>query len=76
MFSTEATGFVVLEGNIAITFESSRVNYSTSPGPVNRVIIGRLVMPIPAVQRLALGLYDFLEKQGMGIPKKEAKDVQ
>lgn len=61
VFSTEATGFLVLEGNIGITFESSRVNYSTSPGPVSRVVIGRLVMPIPAAQRLALGLYDFLE---------------
>jgi hypothetical protein len=76
VFSTDATGFVVMEGTIGITFESSKIDHSTSPGPTNRVVIGRLVMPIPAAQRLALGLYDFLEKQGLGVPKKDAKEVQ
>jgi hypothetical protein len=76
IFSSDATGFFVLEGNIIITFESARVNHSTSPGPINRVVIGRLVMPIPAAQRLALGLYDYLEKQGLGLPKQDTKNVQ
>lgn len=76
VFCNDATGFFLNEGCITITFEAAHVEHSTSPGPVNRVVIGRLVMPIPGAQRLALGLYDYLEKNGLGVPKKEQKDVQ
>src|SRR5215471_15861744 len=65
VFSTDASGFLRLEGNIHITFEAPRVNHVSNPGPVNRVVIGRLVMPISGAQRLVLGLYDYLKKQGL-----------
>ena len=63
LFADAATGFFIFGGNLRITFESARVNHATSPGPVNRVVIGRLVMPVDQAEGLARGILDFLEKQ-------------
>ncbi|MBC7101671.1 MAG: hypothetical protein H5U13_00370 [Parvibaculum sp.] len=63
LFSDSVTGFFHFSGNIKITFESARVDHSSSPGPINRVVIGRLVMPIAAAEGFARGLLDFIEKQ-------------
>ena len=62
--ASAATGFFASQGNITITFESARADHCVSPGPVNRVVAGRVVMPAQAAQALAVGLFDFLEKQG------------
>ena len=51
-------------GAISITLESIRASHSEPPGPLSRVVVGRLVMPINGAQGLAIGLFDFLEKQG------------
>ena len=64
-FSTDATGFFRLGSNIMVTFETVNVDHSTSPGPVRRVVIGRLILPADAAQRLVVGLNDFLAKQGL-----------
>jgi hypothetical protein len=62
-FAADAAGFYVAsDGNVRITFTSPRVDHRTSPGPVNRVVCGRLVMPAQGALGLALGLYDFLQK--------------
>lgn len=74
-FSSDASGFFVHEGVVHITFESARVNHVTNPAPINRVVIGRLSMPVAAAQRLAVGLYDFLKKQGLDpapVPSKSS----
>ena len=60
VFADAAAGFFITAGNVHITLESARVNHVTTPGPVNRVVIARLVMPISGAQGLAAGLYDFL----------------
>lgn len=65
VFSTRAVGFFFNEGNVHITFESVRINHVTTPGPVNRVVIGRVVMPLAGAQSLAVGLFDFLKTQGL-----------
>jgi hypothetical protein len=65
VFASDCCGFFRLEGNVVMAFESARVDHVTTPGPVNRVVIGRIVMPIGAAQRLALQLYDFLKNQGL-----------
>ncbi len=74
IFASGVSGFFVNSGNISITFESARVNHIATPGPINRVVIGRLVMSIAGAQNLALGLYDFLKKQGLDpvpVPEKD-----
>ena len=65
VFASDATGFVQFDGVAMITFESLRVDHSHPGAPASRVTIGRLVMPIGGAQRLALGLLDFLQKQGL-----------
>ncbi|MEY4708589.1 MAG: hypothetical protein RJB58_2312 [Pseudomonadota bacterium] len=64
IYATGATGFFVSNGAISITLESIRASHSEPPGPLSRVVVGRLVMPISGAQGLAIGLFDFLEKQG------------
>jgi hypothetical protein len=65
VFSGGATGFFFNNGNVHIAFESLRVDHSTNPGPVNRVVIARLVMPIAGAQGLAVGLFEFLKARGL-----------
>ena len=69
IFSSGATGFFVANGNITVTFDSARADHSQSPGPVYRAVVGRIVMPAAAAQGLAVGLFDFLEKQGFDFKK-------
>ena len=65
VYADTVTGYFVRNGVISITFESGRVNHVTSPGPINRVVIGRVVLPISGAQDLAVGLYDFLKSRGL-----------
>jgi hypothetical protein len=74
VFATNACGFFNLNGSIMITFEAAHVDHSKSPGPINRVVIGRLVMPASGAQSLALGLYNFLQQQGLD-PSAAPADV-
>ena len=74
VFSTEACGFFIHAGNIHITFAAPRVNHETTPGPINLVVIHRLVMPIIGAQGLAAGLYDFLNKHGLDPVPTPPKD--
>jgi hypothetical protein len=77
VFSTDCAGFLVQNGNVHLTFESARVNHERTPGPVNRVVIARLVLPVPAAQRLAAGLYDFLKNQGFDpVPVPDVSQLQ
>jgi hypothetical protein len=63
VFADGAAGFFNLSGTIRISLEAGRVNHVTSPGPINRVVIARLVMPIDAAEALAKGLLDFITQQ-------------
>ena len=77
VFAAEAVGFLVNAGNIHITFATPRVNHATSPGPVNRVVMARLVMPIQGAQGLAAGLYDFLKNQRLDpVPVPDKNQMQ
>lgn len=62
VFVDECTGFFVFNGCVRLTFESARVNHVTSPGPVNRVVVGRIVMPVGAAERLRDFLIESLKR--------------
>jgi hypothetical protein len=55
VFADEATGFFLHQGNVTITFSSTRVDHRSDPGPVNRVVVGRLVLPAAAAAGLQWG---------------------
>ncbi len=69
IFASAATGFFVADGNISITFDSARADHTESPGPVYRQVVARIVLPASSAQGLAVGLFDFLEKQGYNFKK-------
>lgn len=76
VFASEACGFCVQGGNIVTTFASARVDHVSTPGPVNRVVIGRLVMPAGAAHALATELLNFLAQQGYMPPPPPNATVQ
>lgn len=63
VYADGCTGFFLFGGNLRMTFESARVNHVTTPGPISRVVIGRLVMPVQVAEELARSILDFLEHQ-------------
>jgi hypothetical protein len=65
LYADEAVGFSMSNGVAKITLASARANHVSKPGPVNHVVIGRIVMPIQTAQNLAAGLFDFLKSHGV-----------
>lgn len=53
VLSTGHAGLWIHEGNVHITLEAARVNHNASPGPINRVVVARLVLPMQAAKNLA-----------------------
>jgi hypothetical protein len=64
VFAAEAAGFFVLNGNIVITLESARPEYSDGP-TLNRIVVARVVMPVQGAQNLVVGLNAFLAKHNL-----------
>ena len=62
IYADAVTGIFFFQGNIRLTFESCRVDHATSPGPINRVVLGRVAMPLAAAQGLRSLLNDYLGK--------------
>jgi len=62
VFSDEAVGVLFHNGNVHITFATPRVNHSKTPGPVNRVVNARLVMPLVGIDALQKMLAGFMER--------------
>ncbi|SNB77151.1 hypothetical protein SAMN07250955_11632 [Arboricoccus pini] len=63
LFAADAVGFFAHEGVVYITFAAPKVNHSTSPSSLNRVVVGRLAMPVKGARQLAEGLFDFIKTQ-------------
>ncbi|HEY4252300.1 MAG TPA: hypothetical protein VGM87_13900 [Roseomonas sp.] len=78
VFADEVSGVFLHRGVARITFASARVNHSTVPGPINRVVIGRLIMPAQSAAELAVQLFDFLKNNGIEVPglRREGQTVQ
>jgi hypothetical protein len=64
-FADEAILFDLVNGTVRITFAVAR-NEAPVAGSNNALVaIGRLIMPIASVQRLSLGLHDYLTKRDL-----------
>lgn len=73
IFTTNVSGFVHLEGVISITMECAKSDYSGTSPELNRVVVGRLLMPTEAAHRLAVGLFDYLRTKGLIHDPPESK---
>jgi len=69
-FTSRCCGFSIGQGNITLTFESVRYDHFDQNGAMNRVVIGRVVMPIQAAQALVVDLNSSL--QGSGLSPSQA----
>ena len=75
IFVDDTAGFFVHNGLLKLTMVSIRADHGSSPSPINRVVVGRLAMPIPAAQNLSVALYDFLKSRGLLPPSLAASEV-
>lgn len=64
-FTTGCCGLSIGQGTVTLTLESARCDHSDPTCPVNRVVVGRLVMPVGAAQALVLQLNDALQRSGL-----------
>lgn len=71
-FAGGAAGFFNLGGAIQITLETAHVDHTASPGPINRVVVARLIMPPIGAYGLATGLFNFLKEQGFDFSEIES----
>ncbi|UVC09854.1 hypothetical protein IHQ71_04365 [Rhizobium sp. TH2] len=62
VFADSAVGFFNFNGNMRITFEAVHSDYTTNPPGIDRVVIGRLVMPVAAAEAMARSVLDLVEK--------------
>ncbi len=76
VFASDAQTISLVQGMVSIAFTSARYDYSTTPSVMRKVVVSRLVMPPAAASSMAVRLFAFLEKNGMGAVPKDAKKVQ
>ena len=65
VLADEVAGFFIHNGSLRLTLVAARCDHATNPAPINRVVVGRVALPIPAAQSLALALFDFLKQRGL-----------
>lgn len=63
IFAAGVTSFALFNGVLAITLTNPRWNMTENK--FDYVVIGRLVMPIAGAQNLALGLLEYLQRNGL-----------
>lgn len=63
IYADAGTGTFTPNGNIKITLESWRVDHSTSDGPLQRVAVGRLVMPLDQAEMLAESILEVVKNR-------------
>lgn len=59
------SGLSVMNGIVTLTLESLRCDHSKSNVSMERLVVGRLSLPIPAAQTLLTGLHQFLGHHGL-----------
>ncbi len=63
-FATSCCGFSIGQGHVTLTFESARCNHFDPKSSMNRVVVGRIVLPIQAAQALVIELNNSLQHSG------------
>jgi hypothetical protein len=69
VYATGIAGLWLNQGAVHMTFETGRIDHSTTPGAVQRVAVGTLVMPVGAAQAFAVALFKFLSERGAPTPE-------
>lgn len=59
------SGLAVMNGIVTATFENIRCDHTRNPPPLERIVVARLSLSIPAAQGLLLGMHEFLGQHGL-----------
>ena len=65
IFADEAIAFDTVNGTIRITLATIKMAEAAAPSPMQFVATSRVVMTVPGAQRLAIALFDYLQKNGL-----------
>lgn len=65
IFIDDIPGFDLISGTIRLDLATYTRAEPIPPSDIGVSVIGRLIMPIETAQRLSVGLYDYLKKQGL-----------
>ena len=66
VFADGCVGIFLRNGNLSLTFASARADHLTNPSPVNNVVVGRLILPLPAAENLVEFVGNYLKQQKAG----------
>ncbi len=59
------SGLSIFNGIVSVTLENARCDHSKTPPPLERVVVGRISMSVPAAQALLSVLYQFLNDHNL-----------
>lgn len=65
LYADGIVGIFIKHQAVTITLVSDRIDHSDGTQDINRVVIGRLILPVPAAQGLLVGLHRFLMERGL-----------
>ena len=76
LFVTGCAGFANLGGIIRVTLENLQCDHSRREPAMERVVVGRLTLPVGAAQMLVCALNAFLEEQKLSPSKAMMSGAQ
>ncbi len=75
-YASDVQSISLVQGMISIAFVSARYDYSETPSVLKKVVVSRIVMPAAGAQSMAVRLFAFLNKNGLGAAPKDPKQIQ
>jgi|GEM_PF-5749059 hypothetical protein len=75
-YASDVQSISLVQGMISIAFVSARYDYSETPSVLKKVVVSRVVMPAAGAQSMAVRLFAFLNKNGLGAAPKDPKQIQ
>ncbi len=63
IFADACAGIYIMNGTMKMTLESCRSNHGAEQATVNRVVIGRIVMPIVAAEAMARAILEEVDRR-------------
>lgn len=75
LLATGFAGIANIGGIVTLTLESARYDHSRPNPTIERVVVGRVSLPVHAAQALVTALNGFLEQQGLSPSKAAAREA-
>lgn len=75
VLADEALGFEFVNDTVRITFATAKMIDGAPPSDMQLVVVGRLILGAQGAKNLAVGLFDFLEKQGHNPSQKPESEA-